>query len=114
MDIESIQWLEEFLIHQAKAVIVISHDRAFVSAYDSVKIHDRLSFDQFIQPMQILVFDKTKELITHLVNCNVGGLPLKWNRKGLFNHFPLRANGLYEPQHRVKLSFQDETIYNLN
>jgi len=32
MDIESIQWLEEFLIHQAKAVIVISHDRAFVSA----------------------------------------------------------------------------------
>lgn len=30
MDIESIQWLEEFLIHQAKAVIVISHDRAFV------------------------------------------------------------------------------------
>lgn len=30
MDIESIQWLEEFLINQAKAVIVISHDRAFV------------------------------------------------------------------------------------
>lgn len=30
MDIESIQWLEEFLITQAKAVIVISHDRAFV------------------------------------------------------------------------------------
>jgi ATP-binding cassette, subfamily F, member 3 len=30
MDIESIQWLEEFLISSAKAVIVISHDRAFV------------------------------------------------------------------------------------
>ncbi|WP_353120608.1 ABC-F family ATP-binding cassette domain-containing protein [Myroides odoratus] len=30
MDIESIQWLEEFLITQAKAVMVISHDRAFV------------------------------------------------------------------------------------
>lgn len=30
MDIESIQWLEDFLITQAKAVIVISHDRAFV------------------------------------------------------------------------------------
>jgi ATP-binding cassette subfamily F protein 3 len=30
MDIESIQWLEEFLINSAKAVIVISHDRAFV------------------------------------------------------------------------------------
>ena len=30
MDIESIQWLEDFLITSAKAVIVISHDRAFV------------------------------------------------------------------------------------
>jgi ATP-binding cassette subfamily F protein 3 len=30
MDIESIQWLEDFLINAAKAVVVISHDRAFV------------------------------------------------------------------------------------
>ena len=30
LDIESIQWLEDFLINQAKGVIVISHDRAFV------------------------------------------------------------------------------------
>jgi len=30
LDIESIQWLEEFLLNSAKAVIVISHDKAFV------------------------------------------------------------------------------------
>ncbi len=30
LDIESIQWLEDFLINSAKAVVVISHDRAFV------------------------------------------------------------------------------------
>lgn len=30
MDIESIQWFEDFLINSAKAVMVISHDRAFV------------------------------------------------------------------------------------
>ncbi len=30
MDMESIQWLEDFLINSAKAVVVISHDRAFV------------------------------------------------------------------------------------
>ncbi len=30
LDIESIQWLEEFLMNSAKAVMVISHDRAFV------------------------------------------------------------------------------------
>ena len=32
MDIESIQWLEDFLVNSAKAVMVISHDRAFVDA----------------------------------------------------------------------------------
>jgi len=30
LDIESIQWLEDFLINSGKAVMVISHDRAFV------------------------------------------------------------------------------------
>lgn len=30
LDIESIQWLEDFLINSAKAVVVISHDKAFV------------------------------------------------------------------------------------
>ena len=30
LDIESIQWLEDFLINSGKAVVVISHDRAFV------------------------------------------------------------------------------------
>jgi ATP-binding cassette subfamily F protein 3 len=30
LDIESIQWLEEFLINSGKAVMIISHDRAFV------------------------------------------------------------------------------------
>ena len=30
LDIESIQWLENFLVNSAKAVIVISHDRDFV------------------------------------------------------------------------------------
>ena len=30
LDIESIQWLEDFLINSAKAVVLISHDRAFV------------------------------------------------------------------------------------
>jgi len=30
LDIESVQWLEDFLINSAKAVIIISHDRTFV------------------------------------------------------------------------------------
>ena len=31
LDIESIQWLEDFLIESGQAVVVISHDRAFVN-----------------------------------------------------------------------------------
>lgn len=30
LDIESIQWLEDFLISKAKAVVLVSHDRAFI------------------------------------------------------------------------------------
>lgn len=35
LDIESIQWLEEFLINSGKAVVVISHDRAFIDRITS-------------------------------------------------------------------------------
>ena len=31
LDIESIQWLEDFIIQSGKAVVVISHDRAFIN-----------------------------------------------------------------------------------
>ena len=31
LDIESIQWLEEFLAQSAKAVVLVSHDRAFIN-----------------------------------------------------------------------------------
>ena len=30
LDIESIQWLEQFLVQSAKAVVLVSHDRAFI------------------------------------------------------------------------------------
>lgn len=30
LDIESIQWLEQFLMQKAKAVVIVSHDRAFI------------------------------------------------------------------------------------
>ena len=31
LDIESIRWLEQFLIHSAGAVVLVSHDRAFIN-----------------------------------------------------------------------------------
>jgi ATP-binding cassette, subfamily F, member 3 len=57
LDIESIQWLEEFLMNSAKAVIVISHDRAFVDnitnrtiEITTGKIYDyKVNYSQYIQ-----------------------------------------------------------------
>ncbi len=31
LDIESIQWLEQFLVQSSKAVVIVSHDRAFIN-----------------------------------------------------------------------------------
>jgi ATP-binding cassette, subfamily F, member 3 len=57
LDIESIQWLEDFLLNNAKAVIVISHDRAFVDnitnrtiEITTGKIYDyKVNYSQYIQ-----------------------------------------------------------------
>ena len=43
LDIESIQWLEDFLISSAKAVVVISHDRKFVDNITTRTIEVTLS-----------------------------------------------------------------------
>ena len=57
LDIESIQWLEEFLMTSAKAVIVISHDRAFVDTITNRtieitmgRIYDyKVNYSQYLQ-----------------------------------------------------------------
>ncbi len=57
LDIESIQWLEEFLISNGKAVIVISHDRKFVDSITTRtievtmgRIYDyKVNYSQYLQ-----------------------------------------------------------------
>ncbi|HSZ72253.1 MAG TPA: ABC-F family ATP-binding cassette domain-containing protein [Cytophagaceae bacterium] len=57
LDIESIQWLEDFLLNSAKAVMVISHDRAFVDAITNRtievtmgRIYDyKVNYSQYLQ-----------------------------------------------------------------
>jgi len=56
LDIESIQWLENFLATRANAVVLVSHDRAFINNVTTRtieiscgKIYDyRVSYDQFV------------------------------------------------------------------
>ena len=57
LDIESIRWLESFLINKANAVILVSHDRAFINNITNRtieiscgRIYDyRVKYDQFIR-----------------------------------------------------------------
>ena len=57
LDIESIQWLENFLRTQANAVILVSHDRAFINNVTTRtieiscgKIYDyKVKYDEFVQ-----------------------------------------------------------------
>lgn len=56
LDIESIQWLEQFLVSKAKAVVLVSHDRAFIDNVTSRtieismgKIYDyAVSYSKFV------------------------------------------------------------------
>ncbi|MDE6754997.1 MAG: ATP-binding cassette domain-containing protein, partial [Muribaculaceae bacterium] len=78
LDIESIQWLEQFLLTKAKAVVVISHDRAFL---DNVtkrtieiscgKIYDyKVSYSPFVKLRQERIeqqrraFDNQQKMIS--------------------------------------------------
>lgn len=57
LDIESIQWLEDFLISNGKAVVVISHDRKFVDSITTRtievtmgRIYDyKVNYSQYLQ-----------------------------------------------------------------
>ncbi len=56
LDIESIQWLEEFLAQRSRAVILVSHDRAFINNVTSRtieiscgRIYDyKVKYDEFV------------------------------------------------------------------
>ncbi|MBQ4055729.1 MAG: ABC-F family ATP-binding cassette domain-containing protein [Bacteroidaceae bacterium] len=62
LDIESIQWLEEFLITSAKAVIVISHDRKFVDSITTRTIEVTMGriYDYKVNYSQYLVLRKER------------------------------------------------------
>ena len=62
LDIESIQWLEDFLISSAKAVVVISHDRKFVDNITTRTIEVTMGriYDYKVNYSQYLVLRKER------------------------------------------------------
>lgn len=62
LDIESIQWLENFLVNSAKAVVVISHDRKFVDNITTRTIEVTMGriYDYKVNYSQYLVLRKER------------------------------------------------------
>lgn len=62
LDIESIQWLEDFIIQHAKAVILISHDRKFVDNITTRTIEVTMGriYDYKVNYSQYLVLRKER------------------------------------------------------
>lgn len=77
LDIESIQWLESFLANHSNAVILVSHDRAFINAVTNRTIEISLGriydfkapYDQYLvlrkeqKEQQIRAFENQQKLI---------------------------------------------------
>lgn len=59
--------------------------------------------DELSQPLQVIVFDQDRNNICHLINCNIGGLPLKWNRFQSFDSIPILPNDFLQPEHKVQI-----------
>ena len=62
LDIESIQWLEDFLVNSAKAVIVINHDRKFVDNITTRTIEVTMGriYDYKVNYSQYLILRKER------------------------------------------------------
>ena len=60
LDIESIQWLENFIATRANAVILVSHDRAFIDNTTSRTIEIELGkiYDYKVKYSDILIYDR--------------------------------------------------------
>lgn len=67
--------------------------------------------DNLYQPLQLIVFNKNKENICHLVNCNIGGFPkLQWNRYHSFDSLPVNPMDYRQPEYKVTMEEVFQTL----
>ncbi len=82
IDIESVIWLEDFLINKAKAVIVISHDKAFIDNVTNRtievtmgRIYDyKANYSHYLQLRRLL---RTGAQCQSRLLCSKSGLPTR-------------------------------------
>ena len=50
-----------------------------------------------MQPLQIKGFEEAGNMSLFLINCNMGGINIDWNKVGSFNTFPPQQNTIKRP-----------------
>lgn len=102
LDIESIQWLEQFMLTKAKAVVLVSHDRAFLDnvtkrtiEINCGKIYDyKVSYTPFVQlrdervQQQMRAYENQQKLIA--------------DTKAFIERFRYQATKAVQVQSRIK------------
>lgn len=102
LDIESIQWLEQFMVTKAKAVVLVSHDRAFLDnvtkrtiEINCGKIYDyKVSYTPFVKlreerlEQQLRAYENQQKLIADI--------------KAFIERFRYQATKAVQVQSRIK------------
>lgn len=64
---------------------------AFLQVYNQYPTNSD-TFNQLIQPLQVIVFDNKQQRIAHLLNCHFpGSIKLKWNYQQHFDTLPISS-----------------------
>ena len=102
LDIESIQWLEQFLVQSAKAVVLVSHDRAFINNVTNRtleitcgRVEDyKLRYDEYLilrkerREQQLRAYENQQKEITDI--------------KAFIDRFRYQATKAVQVQQRIK------------
>ncbi len=102
LDIESIQWLENFLANHANAVILVSHDRAFINAVTTRTIEILLGkiYDYKVPYYQYL--DLRKEHREQQLRAYENQQKMIQDTEDFINRFRSKATKAIQVQSRIK------------
>lgn len=110
LDIESIQWLENFLITKAKAVVLVSHDRAFIDNVTNRTIEISLSkiYDYSVNYSKYLVL--RQERLDQQMRAYQNQQKMIQDTEDFIERFRYKATKSVQVQSRIKQLAKIERI----
>lgn len=102
LDIESIQWLEQFLSQKAKAVLLVSHDRAFLDNVTkrTIEINCGKTYDYKVSYSQFV--DLRKERVEQQMRAYENQQKLIAETKDFIERFRYKPTKAVQVQSRIK------------